>query len=90
MSAGKVALGLVAAAATGAVLGLLFAPSKGKVLRRKIRSVTAKEMEDLKDKYDEFAENVSKSYEKVKENINDFARKNMNHHDEKIKTAESN
>jgi len=90
MGAGRMALGLVAAAATGAILGMLFAPSKGKVLRRKIRSIAAKEMEDIKDKYDEFTENVSKGYEKMKENINDFTRKNMNHHDEKVKTAENN
>lgn len=87
MDTGKVAIAIVAAAATGAILGLLFAPAKGKVLRRKIRSVGAREVEDMKDKYYEFAENVSKSYDKVKEDLSDFAKKTIKQEEEMLKTA---
>ena len=63
MGAGRMALGLVAAAATGAILGMLFAPSKGKVLRRKIRSIAAKEMEDIKDVITSYSIHYTKLYE---------------------------
>ena len=90
MNSGKVALGLLAVAATGAVLGILFAPAKGTVLRRRIRSMSEKEADVLKDKYNEFAERVSQNYDKVKETVVDFANKSMSRNEEKVKTAESN
>ena len=90
MNSGKLALGVVAGAAIGAVLGLLFAPSKGAALRRKIHRMGEKEVEVLKDKYNEFAENVSQKYDKVKTNVVDFAHQSMNKNEEKVKTAENN
>lgn len=90
MNAGKVAISLVAAAAIGAVLGILFAPAKGSALRRKIKRMSEKEVDVLKDKYNEFAENMSEKYEKAKENIVDFAHQSMNKNDQKVKTAENN
>ncbi|NDP22478.1 MAG: YtxH domain-containing protein [Paludibacter sp.] len=90
MNSGKVALGVLAAAATGAILGILFAPAKGDVLRRKIRMMGEKEMDDAKEKYNEFTDKVTKNYEKVKENVTDFAHKTMSRNEAEVKTAESN
>lgn len=90
MNTGKVAISLVAAAAIGAVFGILFAPSKGAALRRKMRRMGEKEADVLKDKYNEFAENMSQKYEKAKENIVDFAHQSMSKTQEKVKTAENN
>jgi gas vesicle protein len=89
MSSGKVALGLLAAAATGAVLGVLFAPAKGAVLRRKIRSVGEKEMDGMKEKLSDVVDDLSQKYEKVKHNVSDFSHQRMNKATE-VKTAESN
>ena len=86
MNSGKVVISVVAGAAIGAVLGILFAPAKGAALRRKIHRMGEKEVDGLKDKYNEFAGNMSHKYEKAKENINDFANKTH----EKVKTAENN
>jgi len=90
MNSGKLALGLVVGATIGAAIGIIFAPAKGKVLRRKIQSMSVKEADVLKDKYNGFAENMSKKYEKAKENIVDFAHQSMNTNHEKVKTAENN
>jgi len=90
MNSGKLALGVVAGAAIGAALGIIFAPAKGAVLRRKIQSMSVKEADVLKDKYNDFADNMSKKYEKAKENIVDFAHQSMNKNEAKVKTAENN
>ena len=90
MNSGKVAISLVAAAAIGAVLGILFAPAKGAALRRKIQRMGEKEVDVIKDKFSEFADNMSQNYEKVKENVVDFAHQTMNKNQDKVKTAENN
>ena len=90
MNSGKVAISLVAAAAIGAVLGILFAPAKGAALRRKIQRMGEKEVDVIKDKFSEFADNMSQNYEKVKENVVDFAHQTMNKSQDKVKTAENN
>jgi len=89
MNSGKVALGLLAAVATGAVLGMLFAPAKGAALRRKIRSVGEKEFDGMKEKLGEVVDDLSEKYEKMKHNVSDFSHQRMNKSAE-VKTAESN
>ena len=68
---------------------MLFAPAKGAVLRRKIRSVGEKEFDGLKNKLTDMADDLSQKYEKVKHNVSDFSHQRMNKTPE-VKTAESN
>ncbi len=63
MESGKVALGILGGVAAGALLGILFAPSKGKKTRKKILNKGKDYAEDLKDKFDDLLTSVSNKYE---------------------------
>ena len=66
MSSGKVFLGLVAGFATGALLGVLFAPDKGSETRKKISKKGSDVIEDLREKFDDLLENLAESLETFK------------------------
>jgi gas vesicle protein len=72
MSAGKVVLGVVAGAATGALLGILFAPARGAVTRRSICRKGERGVDGLKDKFAEFVDTITERFEKVKEDVSDL------------------
>jgi len=63
MSSGKVLLGILAGAAAGAFLGILFAPEKGSTTRNKILSKGEEYADELKEKFGEFVDNVAEKYE---------------------------
>ena len=73
MSAGKVVLGVLAGIATGAVLGILFAPEKGSVTRKKIAKKGEDYVDDLKEKFEDLKDDISEKFEKVKEDVSEFA-----------------
>jgi gas vesicle protein len=51
MRPGKVLLGVIVGAAVGAVLGVLFAPAKGSVTRKRIGRRSADFAEDVKENF---------------------------------------
>lgn len=61
-------LGVLAGIATGAVIGVLFAPDKGSKTREKIRNKSVKAKENLKEEFDNFLDTVSKKYDSVVKN----------------------
>ena len=69
MNSGKVLLGLLAGVAAGALLGILFAPDKGSVTRKKVSKKGEDFAEGLKEKFDEFLENISDKVDEVKEEV---------------------
>jgi gas vesicle protein len=69
MSSGKVLLGLLAGVAAGALLGVLFAPDKGSVTRKKITKKGEDFAEGLTEKFNEFADSVSEKFDDVKEKV---------------------
>ncbi len=68
----KVIGALVVGAAVGGILGILFAPAKGTVTRRKIVGKTEDTTDAIKEKFDNFLEEIKEEIEAVKHKANDF------------------
>lgn len=85
MSSGRVALGLLAGVAAGALLGVLFAPEKGSVTRRNIAKKSEDYVDDLKEKFQDFMETVTERIEKVKESATEFAEEKLGKATDKVK-----
>ncbi len=75
MDTGKILLGVLAGAAVGATLGILFAPAKGSDTRKKIAKKSEDYKDAVKEKFNEFVDNVSEKYENAKDGISDFVDK---------------
>ncbi len=67
MESGKVVLGALAGLATGAVLGILFAPDKGSNTRQKIVRQSNDYADGLGDKFNEFMDTISHKFDTFKE-----------------------
>jgi gas vesicle protein len=67
MSASKVLLGAAIGMATGAVLGVLFAPDKGSATRRKIAQQGSRYVDAINNTAGEYAESIGETIESAKE-----------------------
>ncbi len=67
MGSGKVLASVLAGAAAGAILGILFAPDKGSETRRKIAEKGSGLADSLKEKVGEYSDAIAEKYESVKE-----------------------
>lgn len=81
MSIEKVIFGTLAGLAVGALVGVLFAPEKGTVTRKKITKKSEDYAEVLKSKFDEFVDSVSQKTQ----DLNDMATEEEEKVKEKIK-----
>lgn len=75
MSSGKVLLGVLAGLAGGALLGILLAPAKGSDTRKKYIKMGSDFTDELKNKFNEFVEDVSDKYDEARGGVSEFARK---------------
>jgi len=92
MSSGKVVLALLAGVAAGAVLGILFAPDKGSETRKKLSGEGDDLKESMKEKFNQFLDDISEKYEHAKEEDDDHADEGKTVKDEadkKAKTAQA-
>src|SRR5688500_13572014 len=69
MSSGKVLASVLAGAAAGAILGILFAPDKGTETRRKIAEKGAGLADSVRNKVSEYSDVIAEKYDSVKEKI---------------------
>lgn len=72
MDTGKVFLGALAGLATGAILGILFAPDKGSNTRKKITDKGRDAVGDLKTKYNDVIDSLTSKLENAKKDGMDF------------------
>jgi gas vesicle protein len=75
MSTSKVLLGLLAGAAIGAALGILFAPDKGTETRRKIAEEGNDLADNLKGKFTDLVDGVKDKFSSLKSEAEDVAEK---------------
>ena len=69
MSAGKMLLGLVVGISAGVLVGVLFAPAKGSVTRRKIARKGEGYVDAIKDEIDEYSDVISRKFEEIKDEV---------------------
>jgi gas vesicle protein len=67
MSAKKVLLGTLIGMGTGAVLGVLFAPDKGSMTRKKLSKQSSRYMGSLRDTANEYVDTLEEKFESAKE-----------------------
>lgn len=92
MSNSKAALGFLAGIATGAILGILFAPDKGSDTRKKISKKTGHLGESLKNSFNDFVDGIKHTYSNAKDEANEMMEKGkekMNTYKNEAKSAVS-
>lgn len=75
MKSGKVLLGVLAGAAIGAIVGVLYAPDKGCKTRSKILNKGEDYKDELQNKFDELVASIAQKYESVEKSAEDLVAK---------------
>ena len=65
MNSGKVLLGVLAGVAAGAVAGILLAPNKGSVTRKKLLKKRDKYADAMRDKFNEYLDTISEKIDSI-------------------------
>ena len=70
MSLQKVILGVLAGAAAGAILGILYAPEKGSTTRKRFSRKTYAYTDELEEKFNDLIDNITEQFQNVVEEVN--------------------
>lgn len=71
-STSKIIAATLAGVATGALLGLLFAPDKGEETRRKIGEKYTDLSDTIRNKVADLVDTIKNEYSNVKDTVNDY------------------
>jgi gas vesicle protein len=82
MSSGKVALGVLAGVAVGAIAGLLFAPEKGSDTRKKMMGMGEDYYEELKEKFESFMNSMTEKLETAQDEAGNMISKGKSKYEE--------
>jgi gas vesicle protein len=74
-STSKIIAATLAGVATGALLGLLFAPEKGEETRRKISETYTDLSDTIRNKVSDLVDTIKNEYGNVKDTVNDYTGK---------------
>jgi gas vesicle protein len=75
MTTGKLITGILAGAATGAILGVLFAPDKGTETRKKIAKRGTDLTDAIKNGFTTMSDAITNKYESIKEDTAELLEK---------------
>ncbi|WKK74728.1 YtxH domain-containing protein [Marivirga salinae] len=75
MSKGRAVLGMLVGVAAGTIVGILLAPEKGAITRKQIKGKSDDYLDELKSKFDEFSDLVSKKIDTTKNDVQYLAGK---------------
>ena len=75
MVSGKVIISIVVSAAVGAMFGVLFAPAKGSVTRKRIARKGTDCAEDVKEKFNEYIDTITDEYDTIEKGVMDLVDK---------------
>jgi len=67
-------VGVLAGAAIGAAIGILFAPSKGSVTRRRFSKQGFDYTEELEEKFNDLIDSITDQFETMVEEVNHMAK----------------
>ena len=79
---------LLLGAAVGGALGILFAPAKGSDTRKKLAGKSDDLTDAIKEKFNDFLEEIKKETEAAKEKTHEFSKDHEFMHDGKAHKAE--
>jgi len=90
MNSGKILVGILASLAAGAAIGVLFAPEKGTLTRKKISDKKDEFSSELEQKFNLLLTGVTEKYDKVSNEVKALAKAGTEKTEQLLKDVAAN